>query len=676
MKTMAKIIGVVLLLGVVAGGVLYCVLFGAPGSSGQGASQMETAENTADQGSLEDGDSTASEAAEARSDISTLTADEENQTEIIFSENNITVDGSGASVSGSVVTISDGGTYSVSGSMENGQIYVEAGGSDEVILILNGLTLSNEEEPVIYVENAGQTQLILAEGTVNTLRSGTAVEISALEEGADEDASGGVIYARDDLSISGEGTLMVYGYINNGIQTTNNLLIDSGAIQVTALGHGIKGKDSVTITGGSFTITAGGDGVRSNDTTGENYGIVTITGGSFSIEAYGDGIQAETVLTITGGSFDILTGGGSSEAAYSSSENWRVYGSNWDMADKTDASAKALKGGTGVNISGGTFTIDSYDDAVHSNGTVLISGGAFEIASGDDGMHGDSSLEISGGTINISDSYEGLEANQITISGGEITLTAYDDGLNANGGTAMTGFGRGGQSSTASSSSDMPTLRITDGSIVVNVGGDGLDSNGDIIIEGGVIIVNGPTDSQNGAIDSGSESGGTCTISGGTVLALGSSGMAEGFASSSEQCSFMVTMTSSFSAGDALTITDSNGNVIYQYTVVKSGSSVVFSSPDLTLGETYTLTVGSRSAEVTLSSVSTTARGGGQTTTSSGGQTTTPEQNGEAGQTMGGTKGQQDSSVQTPDQQDQSTQTPDQGQQGGMGGGQRGMGGR
>ncbi|MCD7807382.1 MAG: carbohydrate-binding domain-containing protein [Lachnospiraceae bacterium] len=656
MKTLAKLIAGVILLGVVVGGVLYGVVFG--GLTDEGQTAME------DEGTnlAEATDTDISETVSVRSDISALTPDEENQTGIVFSENDITVDGFGASVSGTVVTISDGGTYLVSGSMENGQIYVEAGGSDEVILILSGLTLSNDEEPVIYVENAGQTQLILAEGTVNTLQSGIAVEISALEEGADEDASGGAIYARDDLSISGEGTLIVYGYINNGIQTTNQLLIDSGTVQVTALGHAIKGKDSVTITGGAFTIKAGGDGVKSNDTTGENYGIVTITGGTFGMEVYGDGIQAETALTITGGSFDIVTGGGSSEAAYSSSENWRVYGSDWDMADETESSAKALKGGTQVTITGGTFTVDSYDDAVHSNGAIVISGGSFEIASGDDGMHGDNSLEFGGGSIHISDCYEGLEANQITISGGDITLTAYDDGLNANGGSSTGSFGRGGQASSASSS-DMPTLKITDGSIVVNAGGDGLDSNGDILIEGGLVIVNGPTDSQNGAIDSGTESGGTCTISGGTVLALGSSGMAEGFSSSSEQCSFLVTLTSSFAAGDALTVTDSNGSVIYQYTVTKSGSSVVFSSPDLTLGETYTLTVGSQSAEVTLSSVSATARGGGQTTPSTGQTTTVPEQSGETGRMES----------QAPGQQDQSGQ----GQQGGMGGqGGRGMGGR
>ncbi|MCD7862554.1 MAG: carbohydrate-binding domain-containing protein [Lachnospiraceae bacterium] len=665
MKTAGKLFAVVILLGVIAGGVLYLLVFGEQTGSDASTSESDTQSITTTENLS---DSSESAVAEVRSDISALTPDMENQTEIIFSENGITVNGSGASVSGSVVTISDSGTYAVSGSMEDGQIYVDAGGSDEVILLLNGLTLGNEEEPAIYVENAGQTQLYMAEGTVNTIASGTAVEIGAQTEDSDEDLSGGAIYARDDLSISGEGTLIVYGYLNNGIQTTNHLLIDSGTIQVTAVNNGIKGKDSVTITGGTFTVVAGGDGIKSNDTTGENYGIVTISGGTFDIEAYGDGVQAETALAITGGSFEIVSGGGSSEATYSSSENWRVYGSNWDRSDETDVSAKGLKGGTQVTITGGSFTIDSCDDAVHSNGDIVISGGSFEIASGDDGMHGDTSLTINGGTIVITDSYEGLEANQITISGGDITLTAYDDGLNANGGTSSAGgFGRS-TSTSSSSGTDMPTLRITDGNLVVNAGGDGLDSNGDIIIEGGVTIVNGPTDSQNGAIDSGTESGGTCTISGGTVLALGSSGMAETFSSSSEQCSFMCSM-STFSSGDALTITDADGTVIYQYTVTKSGSSVVFSSPELKQGETYTLTVGSQSAEITLSSTSTTTSGSSGMGGGMGGQS---GMGGRGAQSTVPGSGETDSSLNQPD----GSIDGSMGDQSDMGGGNKGgMGG-
>ena len=146
-----------------------------------------------------------------------------------------------------------------------------------------------------------------------------------------------------------------------------------------------------------------------------------------------------------------------------------------------------------------------------------------------------------------------------------------------------------------------PVLLITGGKITVNADGDGLDSNGNLRVEGGDITINGPSNGGNGALDIGTENGGVGFISGGTLIALGTSSMTENFGSTSTQCAFLVTMNS-FGAGETITITDSQGTVLYTGVTVKSANSVVFSSPDLTVGETYTVTIGSTSATVTQSS--------------------------------------------------------------------------
>jgi len=160
---------------------------------------------------------------------------------------------------------------------------------------------------------------------------------------------------------------------------------------------------------------------------------------------------------------------------------------------------------------------------------------------------------------------------------------------------------RGDQSDSTDSDTEMPNLYITGGSIYMDADGDGLDSNGNIYIEGGTVIVDGPTISANGAIDSGSENGGECIVNGGTVIAVGASGMAEA-------CMYN---TSTFEAGTVITISDSSGNVLFEHTTAKSGSSIVFSCPDLTVGETYTIAVGEDTGEITLESVSTTYGSGG-----------------------------------------------------------------
>lgn len=708
MKRQVKYLAVAALCLIAAGGAFYGIRYGTTTSE-----QLQISDTGAAAASVDGGN---------------LTADAEDATQIVFSGDEIMVTGEGAGVSGSVVTISRSGTYVLSGSMEEGQVYVDAQGDDTVILLLNGVSLGSQSESPIYVNNAGITQLVILEDTVNEIRSGTGTEVLGAVEDASgtndetqepasdivgewnaesedrsesesdeadseaEDASGGAIYARDDLTITGTGILQVYGYLNNGIQTSNNLVIESGTIEVTALNNGIKGKDSVTIKDGVISVVSGGDGIRSNDTTGDGYGVITINGGSICIESGGDGIQAETVLDISGGDFSIVSGGGSAEAV--SVASGLIFGSggraggdqgisvgdrggdqgisagdrgggdqgisvggfggrgpgggrfggggpgggnsgdadsgdsgsagdgsgsgvvsdiseNWDMENEAATSTKGLKSGTQTTISGGTFALDTCDDAIHSNGSIFISGGDFVIATGDDGIHADTELTIDEGTIRITQSYEGLESNQILIAGGTIDVVSSDDGINAYGGSGNWGFGGGPgggrmqMQTTKDVPDEMPVLRITGGDITINAGGDGLDSNGDLYVDGGLVVINGPSNSGNGAIDAGIENGGVCEVSGGTVLAVGSSGMAESFDSGSAQCSFRYDFSEAFTEGEELTITDAEGNVLFTHTIVKNGSSVVFSSPELELGETILLIAGEQSAEITLDSVST-----------------------------------------------------------------------
>ena len=142
-------------------------------------------------------------------------------------------------------------------------------------------------------------------------------------------------------------------------------------------------------------------------------------------------------------------------------------------------------------------------------------------------------------------------------------------------------------------------LSIAGGTITVNAGGDGLDSNGSMYISGGTITVSGPTDGGNGALDY----NGTADVSGGTVLVAGSTGMAQGFSDTSTQYSLLYNLTSVCAAGTKVTLTDADGNVVASYTPDKEYQSVVISTPDLKSGATYTLTCGSQTADIQLTSV-------------------------------------------------------------------------
>lgn len=568
-------------------------------------------------------------------------------------------------IDGQTVTIIQAGTYQIAGTLDDGALIVESGENAKITLVLGGVSIKNSTGAAIQISTADDVTIELAEGTTNVLQSGEEVDIAVATES--EEASGGALQSKADLKIKGKGSLTVLGYLNNGIHCTKDLKIKNGNISVTALGHGIKGKNSVTVSGGTVTVTSGKDGITSDETENEEKGFVTIEDGEIIITSAGDGVSAETTLTVTGGVISIISGGGSANAQQKT-DNMRGW---WDFdnsaSDDNSASCKGLKAGKALVISGGSITIDAQDDALHTDGDMTISGAECILSTGDDGAHAALSLTVLDGKITVLTSYEGLEANQITLAGGELDITASDDGINANGGSdgfsggfgGGFGGGRGGMggsfggrrndtnnqsgdktppdnnnmtppdnsnmqnppdgnalsgnpptmpgqdaadSTTTDDTTDKPPLLlITGGKITVNADGDGLDSNSNLRMEGGDITINGPSNGGNGAIDIGTENGGAGVIAGGTLIALGTSSMAENFGSTSTQCAFLVTMNS-FGAGETITITDSQGNVLYTGVTVKSANSVVFSSADLTVGETYTVTIGSTSATVTQSS--------------------------------------------------------------------------
>lgn len=549
-------------------------------------------------------------------------------------------------IDGQTVTITQAGTYQIAGTLDDGALIVESGENAKITLVLGGVSIKNSTGAAIQIATADDVTIELSEGTTNVLQSGEEVDIATATES--KEASGGALQSKADLKIKGRGSLTVLGYLNNGIHCTKDLKIKNGNISVTALGHGIKGKNSVTVSGGTVTVTSGKDGITSDETENEEKGFVTIEDGEIIITSVGDGVSAETTLTVTGDVISIISGGGSANAQQKT-DNMRDW---WDFdnsaSDDNSASCKGLKAGKALVISGGSITIDAQDDALHTDGDMTISGGECILSTGDDGAHAALSLTVLDGKITVLTSYEGLEANQITLAGGELDITASDDGINANGGSDgfSGGFGGGfggrrsdmnsqsgdmtppdnsnmqtppdgnapsgnpptmpGQDAADSTTTDdttdkQPVLLITGGKITVNADGDGLDSNGDLRVEGGDITINGPSNGGNGALDIGTENGGAGVIAGGTLIALGTSSMTENFGSTSTQCAFLVTMNS-FGAGETITITDSQGNVLYTGVTVKSANSVVFSSPDLVVGETYTVTIGSTSATVTQSS--------------------------------------------------------------------------
>lgn len=473
--------------------------------------------------------------------------DESSAVKITLNGSSAVVSGSGVNISGSTVTITSAGTYIISGSLSDGQIVIAASDSDKVQLVLNNAEINCNTSAAVYVKSADKVFVTLPAGTTNSLGGGTEYVQT------DDNTVDGVIFSKSDLTLNGTGTLNIDADYRHGIVTKDTLCITGGTYVIDAVKTCLAGKDGIKILDGSFTLTAGSKGLNS--------------------------------------------------------------GNDDDAREGS------------IYIAGGTFTIKSEDDSIHADGSCIIAGGTYTIAAGDDGIHANYDTVITDGSITITDSYEGIEGRRITVSGGTINLTASDDGINAaTGGSSDEQRMPGGQQpqemqmpqdgqqpqemqapASRSASDDDVYVKITGGTITVNAGGDGIDSNGNLYITGGTVYVAGPTSNGDGALDYEEEA----SITGGTLIAAGSSGMAQSMGSNSTQCSMLVNLSETIAAGSVISLKDSSGNVLISWTSPKQFSSVVISTAELAQGSTYALVTGDTQTEVTLSSVATTSGSAG-----------------------------------------------------------------
>ena len=519
----------------------------------------------------------------------------EGSTTVTASGTSFKVEGSGAAADGNVLTISEEGTYILSGSITDGHIVVEADDTSKVQLVFNGLTLTSSDYSALYVKNADKVFVTLAKGTENKIADGSAYKANSEDSNVDS-----AIFSKSDLTINGSGSLTVEGSMSHAIVSKDDLKIASGTITATSVGSSICGKDSVRIADGTITVTSGGDGIKSNNDEDAEKGYIYIGGGKITVKSDTDGIQAETTFVAENAEISITSGGGSENSSKTHSESFGGWG-HWDnsstASSEDSTSAKGIKASGDIDIKSGSVTIDSADDSVHSNSNITITDGTLSVTSGDDGIHADTSLIINSGKVTITKSYEGLESSAVTINGGEVDVTASDDGINCGGGSDSSAMGGRMGQNTFTANSDV-YLKITGGTVRVNSGGDGLDSNNTISIEGGTIYVDGPTDNGNAAVDYEV----SATISGGTLIAVGTSGMAEALSEDSTQASILYAFSSNHSAGEKLTLKSGTGEEILSYTAAKSFNAVNLSSADIKSGETYTLTAGSESVTIEMTS--------------------------------------------------------------------------
>lgn len=199
------------------------------------------------------------------------------------------------------ITITKAGKYNITGTLDDGQIYVDCVDAGQLDIILNNANITNNDGSCIVIKNATDAYITLYEDTVNTLTDGSGYTF----EKPGDDEPDAVVFCKEDLTINGTGKLVVNGNYAGGIYSKDGLSIDEGEFEITTVSHGIKGKDYLKINGGTFNIHAIGDGIKSNNTESELVGYVEINGGDINIYSEDEAVQAVSKVSVNGGTLTV-----------------------------------------------------------------------------------------------------------------------------------------------------------------------------------------------------------------------------------------------------------------------------------------------------------------------------------------------------------------------------------
>lgn len=504
---------------------------------------------------------------------SELSGSYENYTaKILLSNEEITIEGQGVSVSENEIKITTEGCYYITGNSEDANIVIEANKNDNVQLVLDNCNLTSKTTAPINGIKCNVLTITLAENSNNTISDiGTYTKFTDTEKSEPD----GTIFTKTDLVINGTGSLTVNSNYLDGIVSKDTLKIINANININSKDDGIRGKDYVAIKSANITINAGGDGIKS---TNEAIGYIVIQGGNLNITAVNDGIQAETILNISEDPQINIT----TTASQNKNNNRR---NPRNTNSSSSVSSKGLKADKEITIQNGTITISSTDDSIHSNGFIIINGGEFSLSTGDDGIHADTNIIINNGNIDITKSYEGIESGYIEINEGTINIVASDDGINVASKNDQSSMENGPGMNNQNKANANRKLIINGGNITVNASGDGLDSNGSIYIYGGNILVKGPTSNGDAPLDFDGE----MVIDGGNLISYGSSGMFESPSNSSKQNIIICSLNGS--SGDKITVKDSQENEIASFEAEKKYQIIVISNDNIKQGETYKIYV-------------------------------------------------------------------------------------
>ena len=304
---------------------------------------------------------------------------------------------------GKTIDITDEGVYVISGSAKNCTIRVSADDTAKIQLVLDGVSITNDDFPAIYVISADKV-FITATDSENTLT------VSGQFRADGDTNTDAVIFSKDDLVLNGIGALNITSDYGNGVTCKDDMKITGGTYNVTTARDSFEANDSISVYDGTFNIKTDKDGFHCENDEAE--GTITILGGTYTITGGSDGMQASALLQIDSGTMNITAAEGL-EATYVLINDGNINISASDDGINASASTNAYE--TAVEINGGNLNVavgQGDTDAIDANGSIYVNGGTINITAQMSSFDYDRTAEFNGGTIIIN----GQEVSEISQS--------------------------------------------------------------------------------------------------------------------------------------------------------------------------------------------------------------------------------------------------------------------
>ena len=296
--------------------------------------------------------------------------------------------------SGEDVTITEEGVYVLSGEAEDVTVIVEADEEAKVQIVLDGVSIENEDAPAIYVKSADKV-------FITTTGSNNVMEVTGDYEADGDTNLDAVIFSKADLVLNGTGTLEIVSAKGNGITSKDDLKVTGGTYSITSLNDGLEANDSIRIAGGEITVVTDKDALHSENEDDASLGYIYILDGELNITAADDGIRGTSIIQIDGGVINIETCTEGIEATYIQINGGEI--SIYATDDGINATAKSSYYDVVIEVNGGTINLSiggGDTDAFDSNSAIYINEGTIDI-SATSAFDSDGIAQLNGGTVTV-----------------------------------------------------------------------------------------------------------------------------------------------------------------------------------------------------------------------------------------------------------------------------------